>query len=93
MYSKEIATYLNTNGGKDILREHKNSRTLSERMRKKLVNLSVDLMVERFGLYPTAAQKTIVAIAVVELFPSFKTRESSDGIVSSIFLTSQINNL
>lgn len=74
---------MDKNGGNDILHEYKTNGTLIEKTRKKLVNLVVDLIIQRFGYYPSASDKIMVAKATVNLFLCFKTCESEDGIVSS----------
>lgn len=73
---------MNRNGGKCILQEYSINQTLTETQRKKFVGIIVNLIIEKFGLYPTAAEKIMVAKAAVNLFPYFKSRESKDGIVS-----------
>lgn len=72
------------NGGTNILHEYKTNGALNEKMRKKLVSIVVDLIIQRFGYYPSASEKVMVAKATVTLFPCFKTCQSEDGIVSSI---------
>lgn len=75
---------MDENGGTDILHEYRTNQSLNEKMRKRLVNIIVDLIIHRFGYYPSASEKTMVAKATVDLFPCYKTCHSKDGIVSSI---------
>lgn len=73
---------MDKNGGKGILHDYKNNGTLIKTKRKKLVGIIVDLIIDHFGYYPSASEKTMVAKAAVNLFPCFKSSESKDGIVS-----------
>lgn len=73
---------MDRNGGKGILHEFKKTGTLIEKKRKKFVGILVDLIIDNFGYYPSATEKTMVAKAAVNLFPCFKSSESKDGIVS-----------
>lgn len=63
------------------MRLYKSQSTLTDKLRRKLVNMLVDLIIDRFGLYPTSLQKTMVAKAAVTLFPAYKVKNSSNGIV------------
>lgn len=51
-------------------------------MRHKLLNLLVDMLISRYGLYPKTVEKTMVAKAAVVLFPHFKVDDTEHGIVS-----------
>lgn len=84
IFSKDVEYFLDKNGGKDILHEHRTYRTMNEQKRKKMVQIVVDMLIQRFGYYPSASEKHMIAKATVNLFPCFKTCESEDGIVSSI---------
>lgn len=58
------------------------SRVLSEKNRRDLCNLIVDLLVDKAkGLYPNLVTKTSLAKATVSLFPTLKYKDSRDGIV------------
>lgn len=81
---------MDRHGGKCILREYNTNQTLAEIKRKKLVGIIVDLIIEKFGLYPSAAVKIMVAKAAVNLFPCFKSHESKDGIVINCNILIQI---
>lgn len=50
------------------------------------MSIVVELIIQRFGYYPSAHEKTMVAKATVNLFPCFKTCQSEDGIVSLLFM-------
>lgn len=78
---QEIELYLTDNGGKDILRLYKTQNTLTDKLRRKLVNIVIDLVIDRFGLYPTSPQKIMVAKAAVTLFPIYKVHDTQNGIV------------
>lgn len=56
---------------------------LSERMRLKFVNLLVDMLIDRYGLYPKALEKTMIAKAAISLFPKFKVEGTEHGTVNS----------
>lgn len=79
---QEIESYFTDNGGKDILRTYKSQNALTDKLRRKLVNIVADLVVDRFGLYPTSSQKIMVAKAAVILFPIYKVKDTPDGIVN-----------
>lgn len=55
-------------------------------MRRKLMNLLVDLLIQRHGLYPKSFEKTMFAKAVVTLFPKFKFNGTEHGTVSAKYL-------
>lgn len=75
---------MDKNGGNDLLQEYNTNGTLNEKKRKKLVSIIGELIIQRFGYYPSTTEKTMVAKATVNLFPCFKTCQSEDGIVSAI---------
>lgn len=74
--------YLDANGGKGVLSQYKKTKNLTEKLRHKMVNLVMDMAIERFGLYPTSSEKIVIAKATVKLFPVFKAKDTEHGIVS-----------
>lgn len=70
------------NGGKSILAEYNDKNNLSEPSRHKLVNILVDMLIERHGLYPPTIEKISIAKAALILFPKFKVNGTKYGIVS-----------
>lgn len=70
------------NGGQDIMRLYKSQNKLTDKLRRKLINMIVDLVIDRFGLYPTSFQKIVVAKAAVVLFPVYKVKDTPNGIVT-----------
>lgn len=79
-FLQDIQEYLNVNG-KDILKEYHELQTLTEKMRHKLVNCLVDMLVQRFGVYPKSFEKTTLAKAAIVLFPKFKVEDTQHGTV------------
>ncbi len=56
---------------------------LSDKSRRFLINAAVDFLEENFGIYPKRMYKEALAHAIIELFPTYKTKNSSiGGIVS-----------
>lgn len=59
---------------------------LSDKSRRFLINAAVNFLEENFGIYPKRMYKEAVAHAIIELFPTYKTKNSSiGGIVSLIY--------
>lgn len=80
-----IKDYLHRNGGGTILNEYKNTKQIGEQKRKLFVNLLVDFIVARYGLYPSTEVKKTVAMAAIKLFPCFEISSSkAGGMVSFI---------
>ncbi|XP_026137052.1 uncharacterized protein LOC113114356, partial [Carassius auratus] len=65
--------------GDEILEEYKATDTLSNEMRRALVNILVGHMTERHGRIPTQKQREQYAIGIVSLFPSLKDPFSKKG--------------
>lgn len=80
-YLKDVEDYLKKNGGKPIFAEYERLNTLTEQMRHKLVNILVDLLIERYGLYPKIFEKIMIAKAAIGLFPKFKVDGTEHGTV------------
>lgn len=85
--SQDVEDYLMNNGGMYIIKEYEKSNTLNETMRRKLINILVDLLIQRYGLYPKSFEKTMLAIAAVKLFPKFKVDGTEHGTVSVKYFT------
>lgn len=66
---------------------------LSDKSRRFLINAAVNFLEENFGIYPKRMYKEAVAHAIIELFPTYKTKNSSiGGIVSLIYLKKRSKN-
>lgn len=78
---QDIESYLGANGGRDIRQEYDEMDTLTETKRHKLVNLLVDMLIERYGLYPSKLNKIMLAKAAIVLFPRFKVEGTEHGTV------------
>lgn len=80
--AQDLKTFLIENGGTRIVNELEKCKEYNDRSKNKLVDLLVDFMIQRFGLYPTAIQKRQVAKTTLELFKVFHIKKSRlDGIV------------
>lgn len=77
-----LKTWLIDNGGSSVVNEFEYSKTLSTKMRNLLLELLVNYVVDKFGLYPTRSAKIMLSKATVQLFPNLHTQNSKlDGIV------------
>lgn len=65
--------------GDDILEEYKATNTLSNEMRRALVNILVGHMTEKHGRIPPVQQREQYALGIVTLFPSLKDPFSKKG--------------
>lgn len=77
--------YVDKNGGKDILASYKKTNSIDETMRRKLSNIVVAFLTEKFGLFPTKDQKISVALATV----NYTVTNSQHGGIVSFFSQSQ----
>lgn len=82
LYLQDVEDYLNENGAKDVMKEYDDRKTLTELKRHKLVNILVDMLIDRYGLYPKSLEKIMLAKAVIVLFPKFKVEGTLHGTVS-----------
>lgn len=73
------------NGGVDIINEYNERKNLTESKRHKLVNILVDMLINRFGIHPKSYEKIMVAKAAIALFPKFKVEGTQHGIVSCFY--------
>lgn len=79
---QDLKLFLIENGGVRIVNDLENCKEYNDRTKNKLIDLLVDFMIQRFGIYPTATQKKQVAKATLELFKVFHVKKSKlDGIV------------
>lgn len=76
-----IKDFLVNNDGRWILKEFENTHGLTDHTRKRLITLIANFAVELFGLKPNGKQKTIVSMAVIELFPTL----GPDGEIVNIY--------
>lgn len=78
--------YVDQNGGKDILASYKKNESIDETMRRKLINIVVAFIAEKFGLFPSKEQKVSVALATVNYFQCFKVASSPHGGIVSFII-------
>ncbi|KAI7789664.1 hypothetical protein IRJ41_014104 [Triplophysa rosa] len=71
--------------GDDILEEYKATNTLSNEMRRALVNILVGHMTEKHGRIPPIQRREQYALGIVTLFPSLKDPFSEKGYVNQDF--------
>ncbi|MFT7799093.1 uncharacterized protein LOC111856031 isoform X2 [Arapaima gigas] len=64
----------------EVVREYERDGCLCELSRRKLIKFAVSFIMDKFGFYPTSAQKTMLAEHIVELFPSLRLCVPSAGI-------------
>lgn len=57
---------------------------LSDKSRRFLINAAVNFLEENFGIYPKRMYKEALAHAIIELFPTYKTKNSSIGGIVSL---------
>ncbi|XP_041839022.1 uncharacterized protein LOC121655533 isoform X2 [Melanotaenia boesemani] len=81
-----IRTVLETKaGGEKILKEYSKTREITDQVRRKLVNIVVADMVEKYGNAPPMDIRTRYAMGIVGLFPSLKDPFSQKGYVLQDF--------
>lgn len=66
-------------GGSDILKEYEQTNTLSDKTRRKLVNILVADMVESHGRIPQVNIRINYALGIVTLFPNLRDKCSPTG--------------
>ncbi|XP_052394318.1 uncharacterized protein LOC127951447 [Carassius gibelio] len=66
-------------GGSDILKEYEQTSSLSDKTRKKLVNILVADMVEKYGRIPPVSIRLSYALGIITLFPNLKDKCSPTG--------------
>ncbi|XP_056608550.1 uncharacterized protein LOC130426051 isoform X2 [Triplophysa dalaica] len=66
-------------GGFDILKEYEQTNTLSDKTRRKLVNILVADMVESHGRIPPVNIRISYALGIITLFPHLKDKCSPTG--------------
>jgi hypothetical protein len=71
-------------GGKEIIGYYKEHKSLNEKLRRRLVNIVVDIMTTQCGLHPTTAQKVDYAKATVDIFHSLRDPSTTYGHVRII---------
>lgn len=74
-----LKDFLLSNGGQNILEEYEKNQFLSNRTRRDLVNLTVRLMTNKFGIRMSKEIKVEFAKAIVELFPKLRDTLSDKG--------------
>lgn len=76
-------------GGGRIIKEYEDQGFLCTKTRRQLVNIVAKFIEDKYSLYPSREQKTMVSNAVVKLFPRYMIKDNitnCDGIVSNRFL-------
>ncbi|ROL48390.1 hypothetical protein DPX16_4216 [Anabarilius grahami] len=66
-------------GGSDILKEYEQTKSLSDKTRRKLVNILVANMVEKYGRIPQVSICVSYALGIITLFPNLKDKCSPTG--------------
>ncbi|KAK2907051.1 hypothetical protein Q8A67_006036 [Cirrhinus molitorella] len=66
-------------GGSDILKEYEQTKSLSDKTRRKLVNILVSDMVEKNGRIPPVSIRISYALGIITLFPNLKDKFSPTG--------------
>ncbi|XP_016113911.1 uncharacterized protein [Sinocyclocheilus grahami] len=66
-------------GGSDILKEYEQTKSLSDKTRRKLVNILVADMVEKYGRVPPVSVRVSYALGIITLFPNLKDKCSPTG--------------
>lgn len=82
-----IKDYLLNNDGGWILKEFENTQRMTDHTRKRLISLIANFTVGLFGLKPNGKQKTIVSMAVIELFPTLGPNGEIVSIIYKIFVS------
>ncbi|XP_037025004.1 uncharacterized protein LOC119066561 [Bradysia coprophila] len=95
----DLQAYLVKRKGSYLLQEYREKSMLSDKSRRFLINAAVDFLEENFGIYPKRIYKEELAHAIVELFPAYKTKNSSIGGIDLFlngrtgYLNSRLKNL
>ncbi|XP_034551823.1 uncharacterized protein LOC117821555 [Notolabrus celidotus] len=66
-------------GGEKILREYRQTNEVKDPLRRKLVNIVVAAMIEKYGSAPPMDIRTRYALGIVTLFPCLKDPYSQKG--------------
>lgn len=66
-------------GGEKILREYRQTKEVKDPLRRKLVNIVVAAMIEKYGSAPPMDVRTRYALGIVTLFPCLKDPYSQKG--------------
>ncbi|KAG4068859.1 hypothetical protein HA402_005007 [Bradysia odoriphaga] len=95
----DLQAYLVKRKGSYLLQEYREKSMLSDKSRRFLINAAVDFLEENFGIYPKRMYKEELAHAIIELFPAYKTKNSSIGGIDLFlngrtgYLNSRLKNL
>ena len=68
-------------GGLEIIKEYEKNSSLSIQKRKLLVNLAVQIMINKHGDHPQTDAKIECAEQIIETFPALKDPSSGKGYV------------
>ncbi|KAK0152648.1 hypothetical protein N1851_005830 [Merluccius polli] len=66
-------------GGEKILREYSETQEITDKVRRKLVNIVVAAMIEKYGSAPPMDARTRYALGIVTMFPCLKDPYSEKG--------------
>ncbi|XP_030750194.1 uncharacterized protein LOC115877984 isoform X2 [Sitophilus oryzae] len=77
--SKMLKEFLLCNGGQNIIEEYEKNQVLNNRTRRELVNLTVRMMTNTYGISMSKEIKVEFAKAIVELFPKLRDTLSNKG--------------
>lgn len=84
---KELKKYLISHpGGKEIINFYREKKTLDDPNRKKLVNISVEHMLQYMpeNTLPCTQTKIDYAKTIIQLFPNLKDKYTEAGYVSAV---------
>lgn len=68
-------------GGSEILDEYSRTSELSKTKRQLLVNLAVQILIDKHGSHPPTSAKTDCAKIIVERFPTLRDPGTAGGYV------------
>lgn len=81
-----LKEFLVNNGGDHIFDEYDKKQILSNRTRKELVNLTVRMMIKKFGTNMSKEIKVEFAKAIVDIFPRLRDPDSNKGGYVSLYI-------
>lgn len=81
-----LKEFLLNNGGGHIFEEYAKNQILTNRTRKELVNLTVRMMLKRFGTKMSKQVKVEFAKALIQIFPKLRDPDSDKGGYVCIYL-------
>lgn len=88
-----LSTIRKSQDGRNIIREYEQTQYLLGTNRRKLVNITVDALVEKFGHHPTTEEKVAYAKEIVKCFPNLRDPTTPEGYVSVFILSYSESNV